>query len=54
MVGTTRSRVNFFIGKFRRLGFIGEDGGALQVTPALLHVLQDDPAVSNMERRLSA
>jgi hypothetical protein len=27
MVGTTRSRVSFFMNKFRRLGFIEYDGG---------------------------
>lgn len=51
MVGTTRSRVNAFMGKFKKLGLIEEDGGALQVTPALLHVLHEDPDVSNTEHR---
>jgi CRP-like cAMP-binding protein len=41
MVGTTRSRVNFFMGKFKKLGFIEENGGVLQVTPSLLHVVHD-------------
>ena len=36
MVGTTRSRVNFFMGKFKKLGFIEEDGGVLQLNPSLL------------------
>ena len=27
MVGTTRSRVNFFMNKFRKLGFIEYNGG---------------------------
>ena len=27
MVGTTRSRVNFFMNKFRKLGFIKYNGG---------------------------
>ena len=32
MVGTTRSRVSFFMNRFRKLGFIDYDGGsALQV-----------------------
>src|SRR5436190_3688451 len=35
MVGTTRSRVNFFMNKFRRLGFI-EYNGALKIHDALL------------------
>jgi CRP-like cAMP-binding protein len=41
MVGTTRSRVNLFMNKFKKLGFIEEDGGVLQVKPALLHVIHD-------------
>ena len=38
MVGTTRSRVNFFMSKFRRLGFIEYDGG-LEVNSSLLSVV---------------
>jgi CRP/FNR family cyclic AMP-dependent transcriptional regulator len=38
MVGTTRSRVNFFMNKFRKLGFIHYNGG-LQVHPSLLDVV---------------
>ena len=38
MIGTTRSRVNFFMTKFRKLGFIGYDGG-LHINPSLLNVL---------------
>lgn len=34
MVGTTRSRVNAFMGKFKKLGFIEELSGLLHVTPA--------------------
>jgi CRP/FNR family cyclic AMP-dependent transcriptional regulator len=45
MVGTTRSRVNFFMNKFRRLGFIDYNGGSLKVHHALLSVvLLDTPA----------
>jgi CRP/FNR family cyclic AMP-dependent transcriptional regulator len=45
MVGTTRSRVNFFMNKFRRLGFIDYNGGAVKVHHALLSVvLHDIPA----------
>ena len=44
MVGTTRSRVNFFMNKFRKLGFIEYNGG-LTVHDALLSVvLRDQPA----------
>jgi CRP/FNR family transcriptional regulator, cyclic AMP receptor protein len=38
MVGTTRSRVNFFMNKFRKLGFIQYNGG-LQVHSSLLSVV---------------
>jgi CRP/FNR family cyclic AMP-dependent transcriptional regulator len=38
MIGTTRSRVNFFMNKFRRLGFI-EYGGGLEVNSSLLSVV---------------
>ena len=41
MVGTTRSRVNASMGKFKKLGFIDEAGGVLLVTPALLRVVHD-------------
>ena len=38
MVGTTRSRVNFFMNKFRRLGFI-EYNGELTIHSSLLSVV---------------
>ena len=38
MVGTTRSRVNFFMNKFRRLGFIAYNG-RITINPALLSVV---------------
>jgi len=41
MVGTTRSRVNFFMSRFRKLGFIHYDGG-LQVHSSLLNVILHD------------
>jgi CRP/FNR family transcriptional regulator, cyclic AMP receptor protein len=40
MVGTTRSRVNFFMNKFRKLGFIRYNGG-LKVYNSLQSLLQD-------------
>jgi len=40
MVGTTRPRVNLFMNKFRKLGFIGYDGG-LEVHASLRKVLRD-------------
>jgi CRP/FNR family cyclic AMP-dependent transcriptional regulator len=41
MVGTTRSRVNFFMNKFKKLGFINYDGG-LHVNDSLLSVVLHD------------
>jgi hypothetical protein len=41
MVGTTRSRVNFFMNKFRKLGFIKYNGG-LQINTSLLNVVLHD------------
>ena len=41
MVGTTRSRVNFFMNKFRKLGFIEYNGG-IKVNRSLLSVVLHD------------
>jgi CRP-like cAMP-binding protein len=41
MVGTTRSRVSFFMNRFRKLGFIHYNGG-LQVHSSLLHIVLHD------------
>ena len=41
MVGTTRSRVNFFMNKFRKLGFIQYNGG-LRINNSLLTVVLHD------------
>jgi CRP/FNR family transcriptional regulator, cyclic AMP receptor protein len=41
MIGTTRSRVNFFMNKFRKLGFIRYNGG-LQINTSLLSVVLHD------------
>ncbi len=45
MIGTTRSRVNFFMNKFRKLGFIKYDSGAagaLHINDSLLSVVLHD------------
>ena len=39
MVGTTRPRVNFFMNKFRKLGFIEYDGSGVKVNNSLLGVV---------------
>ncbi len=41
MIGTTRSRVNFFMNKFRKLGFIDYNGG-LRIDSSLLSVVLHD------------
>jgi hypothetical protein len=47
MIGTTRSRVSFFMNKFRKLGFIEYNGG-IEVHSSLLNVvLHDQPSIKN-------
>jgi CRP-like cAMP-binding protein len=41
MIGTTRSRVSFFLNKFRKLGFI-DYNGKLRVHSSLLNVVLHD------------
>jgi CRP-like cAMP-binding protein len=41
MIGTTRSRVSFFMNRFRELGFIKYNGG-LQIHSSLLHIVLHD------------
>src|SRR2546426_624780 len=41
MVGTTRSRVSFFMNKFRKVGFIDYNGG-LQVHSSLMNIILHD------------
>jgi CRP-like cAMP-binding protein len=49
MVGTTRSRVSFFMNKFRKLGFI-DYNGELQIRNSLLNViLHDDPSLKQLD-----
>jgi CRP/FNR family transcriptional regulator, cyclic AMP receptor protein len=45
MVGTTRARVNFFMNKFKKLGFIDYNGGhhdGLTINPSLLTIVVHD------------
>lgn len=42
MVGTTRSRVSFFMNKFIKLGFIQYDNGGLEVHSSLLNLILHD------------
>ena len=41
MVGPTRSRVNFFMNKFKKLGFIDYNGG-LKINDSLLSIVLHD------------
>ncbi|HEX2654221.1 MAG TPA: Crp/Fnr family transcriptional regulator [Xanthobacteraceae bacterium] len=46
MIGTTRSRVSFFMNKFRKLGFINYNGGSIEIRRSLLNVvLHDQPQI---------
>ena len=46
MIGTTRSRVSFFMNKFRELGFIDYNGSGLEIHSSLLNaVLHDQPQI---------
>jgi len=45
MVGTTRSRVSFFMNKFRQLGFIEYNGNLVVNSSLLSVVLHDQPQI---------
>src|SRR5260370_125816 len=48
MIGTTRSRVSFFMNKFRELGFVDYNGGQIEVHSSLLNmVLHDQPEIKS-------
>ena len=50
MIGTTRSRVSFFMNKFRELGLIDYNGG-IEVHSSLLNVvLHDQPQIKTTPR----
>jgi CRP/FNR family transcriptional regulator, cyclic AMP receptor protein len=54
MIGTTRSRVSFFMNKFRKLGFI-EYNGKLEVHNSLLNVvLHDKPEIKTRNETIDA
>ena len=42
MIGTTRSRVSFFMNRFRELGFLDYGEGGLQVHSSLLNIVLHD------------
>ena len=54
MIGTTRSRVSFFMNKFRKLGFI-EYNGKIEVHNSLLNViLYDKPEIKTRDEAIGA
>jgi CRP/FNR family cyclic AMP-dependent transcriptional regulator len=42
MIGTTRSRVNFFMNKFRKLGLIQYSNGEIRIHEPLLDIFMQD------------
>ncbi|MGP0097465.1 MAG: helix-turn-helix domain-containing protein, partial [Terriglobales bacterium] len=42
MIGTTRSRVSFFMNRFRKLGFVDYGVDGLQVHSSLLNIVLHD------------
>jgi CRP-like cAMP-binding protein len=42
MIGTTRSRVSFFLNRFRDLGFINYNGSGMQVNHSLASVVLEN------------
>ena len=42
MVGTTRSRVSFFLNRFRKLGFLDYNGGGMHVHSSLINIVLHD------------
>jgi hypothetical protein len=42
MVDTTRSRISFFMNRFRKLEFVEYNGGGMQVPSSLLNVVLHD------------
>jgi CRP/FNR family cyclic AMP-dependent transcriptional regulator len=51
MIGTTRSRVSFFMNKFRKLGFIQYNGGIAVHRSLLNAVLHDQPQITEPKAR---
>jgi CRP/FNR family cyclic AMP-dependent transcriptional regulator len=42
MMGTTRSRVSFFMNRFRKLGFIDDNVGGMRVHSSLISIVLHD------------
>ena len=52
IIGTTRSRVNYFMSGFKRRGFIEDDGG-LRINDSLMTVLAENEAADALRLRAS-
>jgi CRP/FNR family cyclic AMP-dependent transcriptional regulator len=46
MVGTTRSRINHFMNKFRRLGYV-DYNGKINVRPSLFNIVLRDTSLGD-------
>jgi CRP-like cAMP-binding protein len=42
MIGTTRSRVSFFLNRFRDLGYIDYDRGGMRINSSLVNIVLHD------------
>jgi CRP-like cAMP-binding protein len=42
MIGTTRSRVNLFMNRFRKLGFVDYGEGGMRIHSSLLNIVLND------------
>jgi CRP-like cAMP-binding protein len=42
MIGTTRSRVSFFMNRFKKLGFLEYNGSGVHVHSSLLNIVLHD------------
>jgi CRP-like cAMP-binding protein len=53
MIGTTRSRVSFFMNRFRKLGFVDYSGNHIEVHKSLLNVVLHDQLPDDIPERAS-
>lgn len=54
MIGTTRPRVNYFMNKFRKLGYIDYEGGVISVHSSLSGVALREDAFGASDDRMAA
>jgi CRP/FNR family transcriptional regulator, cyclic AMP receptor protein len=53
MIGTTRSRVNYFMNKFRKLGYVDYEGGIIFVRSALAAVAFNEGSLDSDDDRMA-